>query len=64
MQTGLHGRDADFRDQAYKDEVMALESEVMWVARVGKRRLVWNLGITFTSINEETAITLKAFLLE
>ena len=33
-----------YRKKDYKDELFAVESEVMWVARVGKRRMVWNLA--------------------
>ena len=53
-----------FRKLDYKDELFAIDSEVMWVARVGKRRMVWNLGIGFLKIDEETSAKLTAFLLE
>lgn len=53
-----------FRDSAYRNEALALEAEVMWVARVGKRRLVWNVGLSFTDISPEMSRNLQAFLLE
>ncbi len=53
-----------FRKLDYKDELFGIDSEVMWVARVGKRRMVWNLGIGFLKIDEETSAKLTAFLLE
>ena len=53
-----------FRRPDNKEEVLAIASEVMWVARVGKRRMVWNIGIGFIEINEEAKQKLKEFLLQ
>ena len=52
-----------FKAPGYKQEIMAIDSEVMWVARVGKRRMVWNIGISFTDIDAATEAKLKEFLL-
>jgi hypothetical protein len=53
-----------FRRPNFEDEVLTLASEVMWVARVGKRRQVWNVGIGFTEKDEVTEMKLKEFLLK
>lgn len=43
--------------------LMTLNSEIMWVARVGKRRTVWNIGVGFTDITPDDEMKLKQFLL-
>ena len=43
-------------------ELMVLESEIMWTARVGKRRMVWNIGLVFSDISPEQELELKRFL--
>lgn len=43
-------------------ELMVLESEIMWTARVGKRRMVWNIGVVFSDISPEQELKLKEFL--
>ena len=40
-----------------------LRAQVMWVARVGKRRVVTNLGVGFTKITPQEQQLLKDFLL-
>lgn len=52
-----------FKKQDSKEESLELASEIMWVARVGKRRMVWNLGIGFIDISEEMENRLKEFLI-
>jgi c-di-GMP-binding flagellar brake protein YcgR len=47
-----------------KEEMLSIDSKVMWVARVGKRRLVWNIGIGFTNIDEDTERKLREYLLQ
>ncbi|MBI3992079.1 MAG: PilZ domain-containing protein [Candidatus Lambdaproteobacteria bacterium] len=49
-------------DADSKPEV-ELRAQVMWVARVGKRRIVTNLGVGFTKITPKEQHTLKEFLL-
>ena len=44
-------------------DVIVLASEIMWIARVGKRRLVWNLGIGFVDISPDDEIKLTEYLL-
>ncbi len=41
----------------------AIDSRVIWNARVGKRRLVWNMGIGFIDITAEQEAQLKEYLL-
>jgi hypothetical protein len=53
-----------FQRPDYTQEVLTLSSEVMWVARVGKRRQVWNVGIGFVDQDETTELKLKEFLLK
>jgi hypothetical protein len=53
-----------FRRPNFEEEVLTLAAEIMWVARVGKRRQVWNVGIGFTEVDEATGLKLKEFLLK
>ena len=53
-----------FKRPNFEEEVLTMASEVMWVARVGKRRQVWNVGIGFTETDEAKALQLKEFLLK
>jgi hypothetical protein len=51
-----------FKKPDFKEKALEIESEIMWVARVGKRRTVWNIGIGFTDITEALENELKEFL--
>lgn len=51
-----------YKKPDFKEKALLIESEVMWVARVGKRRTVWNIGIGFTNISEQLENELKDFL--
>ena len=44
-------------------DIMALDSLIMWIARVGKRRMVWNIGVAFSDISAEQELQLKEFLI-
>ena len=46
-----------------KKEPLDIDSQVMWVARVGTRRPITNVGIGFTHITGETQSHLKQMLL-
>lgn len=46
-----------------KKETIDIDSQVMWVARVGKRRAITNVGIGFTHITDDTQRQLKKLLL-
>jgi len=41
-----------------------ISSQVMWVSKVGRRRPVWNVGVSFTNITPETETRLKGFLFD
>ena len=51
-----------FKKPDFKEMALEIASEIMWVARVGKRRTVWNIGIGFTDITETLENELKEFL--
>ena len=53
-----------FRRPNLEEEALAMNAEVMWVARVGKRRQVWNLGIGFIETDEAKALQLKELMLK
>lgn len=50
-------------DGGKKKETIDIDSQVMWVARVGTRRPITNVGIGFTHITEDTQRQLKKMLL-
>lgn len=52
------------REEGQDDELLEIESTVMWIARVGTRRPVTNIGIGFTQITDETQGKLTKLLLE
>ena len=38
-----------------------IESQIMWIDRIGRRRPVWNLGVSFPTITMEESDALKEF---
>ena len=38
-----------------------IESQIMWIDRIGRRRPVWNLGLSFPTITTEESDALKEF---
>jgi len=50
-------------DAARTSMLMEIDSQVMWVAQMGRRRPLWNLGISFADISSDDELRLKEFLI-
>jgi hypothetical protein len=51
--------------QPKSDETLfEIDSQIMWVSKVGRRSPRWNVGIGFVKLDPEKELHLKAFLME
>lgn len=52
-----------FGDKTGDEPLFNLESVIMWINRVGRRRPVWNLGLGFTEMTQDLAKQLEDYFL-
>lgn len=51
-----------YKNAARTETEMKVETKVMWVTRVGRRRPVWNLGVGFDDISHDEIVQLAKFM--
>ena len=50
-----------YNDPEQRTTKFDIESQIMWIDRIGRRRPVWNLGVSFPTITMEESDALKEF---